>query len=179
MIIKALTVYEPWASLIAINKKKIETRSWCTKYRGPLAIHAAKKIPGDIVFQEPLYSALIPLHNGDGIMFPGHCILAICNLVDCVKITPEFVVGLSTEGRVFGDYTPGRYAWVLEDVHRLKEPIPAKGRQRIWNWDETEHLVSIDPWVVGNTRIWTPQGVLSGKRLTKANDDAIAGLEVA
>lgn len=44
---------------------------------------------------------------------------------------------VDTEGReyVFGDYTPGRYAWILEDVKQLPEPIPAKGHQGLWNWE--------------------------------------------
>jgi hypothetical protein len=36
----------------------------------------------------------------------------------------------------WGDFTPGRYAWLLADVRKLDEPIPAKGRQGLWEWDE-------------------------------------------
>ncbi len=43
---KALSLHQPWASLIAEGMKTIETRPWATKYRGPLAIHAVKKVPG-------------------------------------------------------------------------------------------------------------------------------------
>jgi hypothetical protein len=42
---KALTLWQPWATLIANGTKTIETRSWSTSYRGPLAIHAAAAIP--------------------------------------------------------------------------------------------------------------------------------------
>lgn len=42
---KALTLWQPWASLIALGVKTIETRGWSTNYRGPLAIHAAKRPP--------------------------------------------------------------------------------------------------------------------------------------
>ena len=42
---KAITIWQPWASLIACGAKKYETRSWPTKYRGPIAIHAAAKDP--------------------------------------------------------------------------------------------------------------------------------------
>jgi hypothetical protein len=42
---KAITLHQPWATLVAIEQKKIETRSWPTSYRGPLAIHAAKTMP--------------------------------------------------------------------------------------------------------------------------------------
>ncbi len=39
---KAITLWQPWATLVAIGAKRFETRSWSTHYRGPLAIHAAK-----------------------------------------------------------------------------------------------------------------------------------------
>jgi hypothetical protein len=80
---------------------------------------------------------------------------------------------------VFGDYTLGRFAWMLEDTHRLKGPIPARGKQRLWNWDETEYQVCIDPFIVGDTRIWTPLSVRSGKAVAKPNEDTVMGLEVA
>ena len=44
---KALTLTQPWASLVACGAKTIETRSWRTPYRGPVAIHAAKGFPAD------------------------------------------------------------------------------------------------------------------------------------
>lgn len=44
-MIKAITIHQPWASLIASGDKQYETRGWKTKYRGPLAIHASKKDP--------------------------------------------------------------------------------------------------------------------------------------
>jgi hypothetical protein len=43
---KVLSLTQPWATLAAIGAKKIETRSWSTAYRGPLAIHAAKGLAG-------------------------------------------------------------------------------------------------------------------------------------
>lgn len=40
----ALTLRQPWASLVAIGVKQVETRSWTTAYRGPLAIHSSKRL---------------------------------------------------------------------------------------------------------------------------------------
>jgi hypothetical protein len=34
----------------------------------------------------------------------------------------------------YGDYTPGRYAWILKDVKQI-DPVPAKGHLGLWNWD--------------------------------------------
>lgn len=175
---QALTIYQPWASLKALDEKRIETRSWATSYRGPLAIHAGQKIFIDVCKETPFIEVL----NDHGIVLindlPIGAIIAICNLVDCIKVTPEFISSLSEKEIAFGDYTLGRFAWILEDVHRLKEPIPAKGRQRIWNWVSEPHEVAIDPWVIGDTRIWTPEGIRSGKKLEQEQEDAVKGLEI-
>jgi hypothetical protein len=42
---------------------------------------------------------------------------------------------LSPSEKAFGDYTPGRYAWLLADVRRLPEPIPARGALGLWEWE--------------------------------------------
>ena len=66
---------------------------------------------------------------------PRGAIVATGELVDCIRITPEFVATLSPDELALGDYTPGRYAWKLANVKRLPEPIPAKGKQGLWNWE--------------------------------------------
>lgn len=150
---KTITLWQPWASLIwvaghpdpEVSKlgKHIETRSWATKYRGPLAIHAASKTPGCGIaacFQEPFATILnnAGFFKGKTVSMPCGVVVATCNLVDCVPITPEFVATLSEQERAFGDYTPGRYAWILEDIRQMDNPVPAVGMQRLWNWDETQ-----------------------------------------
>lgn len=137
---KALTLYEPWASLIALGAKKIETRSRPTNYRGPLAIHAGKTIRTefmDLARREPFCSALKPLHkNVNGRWVIGYhfgCVIAIAQLVDCVEIRVDNVP--SGPERYFGDYRRGRYMWILRDVKRLEKPIPARGHQGLWEWD--------------------------------------------
>ena len=193
-MMKAITLYDPWASLVELKQKKYETRDWPTKYRGPLAIHSAKsKHPWhlDFAWDEPFYTALRERHEGSGVWFALGHILAICNLTDCqmvVSLTEEegkpvratLANGLTITGNElsFGDYTPGRYAWKLENTHRLIKPILAKGHQRIWNWDETPHLVAIDPYVCGPTKIWTPKGVISGRQSDTGKEDSMIGLEV-
>lgn len=144
---KALTIYQPWASLIALGAKKIETRSWPTSYRGPLAIHASKAIRTEfmnLAWQDPFYSALKPLHGNVGgsrsIKYPLGCVIAIVQLVDCIEIRPDNVP--TGPERYFGDYTRGRFMWVLRDVKRLKKPIPARGLQRLWEWDAPEDIAN-------------------------------------
>ena len=38
---KAISLLQPWATLVSIGAKRVETRSWRTDYRGPIAIHAS------------------------------------------------------------------------------------------------------------------------------------------
>lgn len=156
--IKALTLWNPWAYLIwvaghpdpGIAKlgKRIETRSWSTTYRGQLAIHSAKKFPGkakERCWYWPFYQALAPAGLVDAHISANEhfkmalgAVIATCNLKDCILITPEFTAGLTSEERAFGDYTPGRFAWILEGVRQLPEPVPAIGRQGLWNWEPPE-----------------------------------------
>src|SRR5258708_5270609 len=63
-VVKALTLWQPWASLIAVGAKTIETRSWSTSYRGPLAIHAAKRKPDTELLEDGWAGEL---YGGDGI----------------------------------------------------------------------------------------------------------------
>ena len=47
---------------------------------------------------------------------------------------------LTDQELAFGDYSAGRYGWILEDLRTFKRPLPAKGWQRIWNWQEPSTL---------------------------------------
>ena len=151
---KAITVWQPWAGAMAAGIKENETRSWATKYRGPIAIHAGKKqipLPWDGVLDDPTWrlfykilgrhginlyyeSGMVPPDNYEYKLKYGE-VIAIAELVDCIRITPEYITTLTPDELALGDYTPGRYAWKLANVQKLPEPIPAKGRQGLWNWD--------------------------------------------
>lgn len=146
MPMKAISLTQPWATLAAINAKRIETRGWKTDYRGPLAIHAAKGWTEEIVrmtmrgepFRSVLAAAGYPLFS----LLPRGAVIATCRLVDCRPITPtskEFGVNgilwlLDDQERAFGDYTPGRWAWLLADMVPLPTPVPARGALGLWPW---------------------------------------------
>ncbi len=195
-MMKSLTLYQPWASLVAMGEKKFETRGWPTNYRGPILIHAGKKpFKTDSYLDRELYPFADALGLPDIYSFdsmPCGSIIAVAELVNCLKIVSrvkvsgnQFFARLENEQDItrnelyFGDYEVGRFAWELANVHRLAEPIRAKGMQRIWNFDETPHQVAIDPWIIGPTKIWTPEGIRSGKRVDSGKEDAVLGLEVA
>lgn len=134
---KALTLWQPWASLIAYGVKTYETRSWTTSYRGPLAIHASKRFDGPeqrLCWHPSFAQVLI----GNGIHKPGElplgAVLCIVDLIDVV--TTESLRGkLSQAEEDFGDYSGGRFAWKLELVKVFNEPIKVGGKQGLWDWD--------------------------------------------
>ncbi|MDB5056154.1 MAG: hypothetical protein JWM44_4204 [Bacilli bacterium] len=140
---KVISIKQPWATLIAIGEKQFETRSWATKYRGELAIHASKKIDKGAIYNTlPIIQALSE-HGIDKFdQLPTGVIIAKCNLVDCLKSLDTWTDGYILEKHTFiyspeyefGDYTPGRYAWKLTEVKQI-EPIPAKGQLGLWNYN--------------------------------------------
>jgi activating signal cointegrator 1 len=140
--VKALSLTQPWASLVAIGAKTYETMSWSTTYRGPLAIAAALKFPRDcqelVVLTQPFVSTL----GTAGLDVPalkalcGH-IIAVVDVVDCVRVQGYLPRSLELtppgeHEESFGDYTAGRYAWALANLRRLPRPVPAKGALGIW-----------------------------------------------
>jgi activating signal cointegrator 1 len=135
---KVLSLTQPWASLVALGEKRIETRSWATNYTGLLAIHAAKRYPGwakSLEATEPFRSSLRVPHGQYA--YPElNCgnVLCIVKLMGC-RLTIDVVNQISDTERAFGDYSPGRYAWFLEFVERLENPLPAKGHLGLWEWD--------------------------------------------
>jgi len=137
---KAITIKQPWASLIALGEKKFETRSWQTKHRGQIAIHAGKSVDKKAcetfaeVFKEHGIKTVDEL--------PVGAVIGTVNLIDCHKVINEFPIeawttGPNIRGRefYFGDYTEGRYAWELSNLQVLAEPVPAKGKLSLWEWD--------------------------------------------
>ena len=137
---KALTIQQPWATLVAIGAKRIETRSWRTSYRGPLAIHAAKGFPKWArqfttapVCYETVRRFTAAQGSGTFPAYPTGVVLATCTLVDCVPI--RGVEPVSELERAFGDYSDGRYAWMLANVVPLPTPISAKGALGLWEWE--------------------------------------------
>ena len=125
---KAITIKEPWASMIACGFKHIETRSWSTKYRGRIAIHAGKgKPPKEWAEHVPDMMEMV------GDIHPG-CVIAYADLVDCKPITSELIdeVKRNNTEYISGFYEVGRFAFVLENVERVA-PMEAKGKLGIWN----------------------------------------------
>jgi len=124
--VKAFTVYQPYAYAIVAGLKGYETRPRRTHIRGRVAVHAAKGNPQFVTLAVDMaLPETMKLHYG--------AVLGTVEIVDCVPV--EALIGtLSERERVLGDYTPGRFAWVLKNPVMFDRPIPARGFQGWWNW---------------------------------------------
>ena len=118
-MIRALSLRQPWASLVADGRKTIETRTWRTRYRGTLAIHASARPHDDL---------------------PTGGIIAIARLYDCRPMTAD------DEAQACIPLYDGAYAWLLADVQPV-ELIPCKGMLGLWTPSEevTQMLPEIQP----------------------------------
>lgn len=135
---KAITVWQPWATLLATGQKHNETRSWKTSYRGEILIHAAKTDHSGILLHIPMEELKHFQDAGVVNKLPTGTIIGKANLVDCFQIDEAYRKKLQRENPselAFGDYTIGRYAWVMADAILFNKPIPAKGKQGLWNWE--------------------------------------------
>jgi len=114
---KAISLKQPWASLIAIGRKTIETRTWATNYRGKLLIVASKT-----------FDKNYPLKNFAEIFYqvPLGKAVAIVNLIDCRLMKKE------DEEKAMCSCSSGRYAWILSDI-KSTESFPVKGQLGLYD----------------------------------------------
>lgn len=125
---KAISLWQPWASAVAWGHKLNETRHWTTTYRGEIAIHAAKRWTAD----EQSYARHFWRITGDGRFWkpmPLGAIVALARIVAVIRVEDAYPSRIEAE---FGNYEPGRFAWVLRDVIAI-DPIPYRGRQGLFD----------------------------------------------
>ena len=145
---KTISLWQPWASAIAAGLKTIETRSWPTKYRGQLAIHAAKRdtqeekdfwldnvLESD--FRELYGHAFLTVGIQKYSDLPHGAIVAICEIYSCLPtealVGGEIANEVEKEG---GNFSPLRYGWQLRNIEPLAIPVPCIGRQGFFDWDQ-------------------------------------------
>ena len=137
---KVLSITEPFATLIKEKRKKIETRSWKTDYRGELYIHAsATKISKELIKRKELMALV------DNTLLNFGNIICKCHLVDCIYMNEEYVNKMKKDNYqeyICGEYKEGRYAWILEDIEVI-EPIKSKGQLNIWNYYNEYEIMNL------------------------------------
>lgn len=131
---KVLTIRQPWASLIMAGLKEYEFRSWKTNYRGEVLIHAGKTIDREA---EKRLKKYLPDK------LPTGKILGKVNLMDCIKVTPQFLSELRKVNpdiyakSVFKE----EYAWNVKVLEKFDKPIAIKGKLGLWNYSDKEKRI--------------------------------------
>lgn len=118
---RALSLWQPWASLIYDERKKIETRHWEMLHRGPLAIHAAMKVDKDACRQFAY----------DPLTIPRGAMLCIVNVMGCVRFPHPLAPPDD-----YGDFEEGRFGILMRMLNKFDLPVRVKGHQGIWYWNE-------------------------------------------
>jgi hypothetical protein len=133
---KALSLLQPWATLYAHGKKRFETRSWDTTFRGRFVIHASGRLTiaaAALCYREPFHSALLECGVKDlEVDLPFGAILGIADLKRTWK-TSEIAPSLSEMELAFGNYEPRRYAFETDPVAVLEQPITCGGHLDFWD----------------------------------------------
>lgn len=132
---KALSLHQPWASLVVHGLKAEETRGPRSPqaYRGPLLIHAAKVLDAEVYarlwndFMDVRYA--LPCHAS----MPLGAIVGRVNVAEIRVMTADLIAGMSERERAFGDWQPGRFAWRLTDARAVCPPINVRGRQGLFD----------------------------------------------
>ena len=150
----AITLHQPGASLITLGVKTVETRAWPAAARlvgQTVAIHAGKRVvrKSGVTVENEMWA-----HLGEDWhrAIPAGVVLVTAALVGMARVervdphADLAVHDLSTEvgcavglGQTridpWGDFSPGRWLWLLADVEALANPAPAIGHQSFWHWN--------------------------------------------
>lgn len=141
--IKALTLWQPWASAMCAGLKTVETRSWSTTHRGPLAIHASARTvtAADMGLVRALGRALrldVARSNPKALAdaLPRGAVLGVVELVDVVPMhqVSKLADVMTAQEMSWGDWKPDRFAWICRPLVWFTAPFPAKGAQQLWTW---------------------------------------------
>lgn len=132
-----LTIRQPYATLIMLGVKQLETRSWQTSYRGPLVIHAAAtgaRVYADQLRRLEKRLGLMPtvLMGQD---YPLGALLGVVELVECLPISQALIAALTPIEKALGWYSDPGFVWDLARAGRVRfaQPIPCGGRQGLWS----------------------------------------------
>lgn len=143
---KALSLWQPWATLIVVGAKRIETRDWgppFAVYGERIAIHATRGVgpAGEAAFRrlcdsQPFHASLAAAGYGRADELPRGAVVGTVRLARASRIDTASARELEERNPrefAFGNYAPGRWAWVLEDPQRLEPPLETGGQRKLWD----------------------------------------------
>ena len=121
---KAITIKQPWASLIINGYKKYEFRTWKTNYRGKVLIHAGLSIEKENIER---FKHL-------NLNYDFGCIIGEAEIVDCIFVDDKFKEELiKIDNEVYKNSSG--YGFKLENIVKYEEPIYCKGKLSFWEYD--------------------------------------------
>jgi hypothetical protein len=140
---KCLTLTQPWASLVMLGEKRIETRRQLFKHRGLLWIHASRAL--DVAaWTDPTFREILDAHGVTNVdQVPLGRVLGSVEVIDGCRFTdqpfPDCLPAdwpriARAEGH-FGNYAFGRAGLLLTDPKPLASPIVTRGMNGLWNWN--------------------------------------------
>ena len=125
---KVITIKQPWATLIAKGYKEYEFRTWKTKYRGDILIHAGKQINKKLIEKFKSYN----------LEYPTGKIIAKARLTDCVEVNDTFRKKVIPKNPLVYDGIKDKswngYAFKLENITEIK-PVDINGKLSLWDYD--------------------------------------------
>lgn len=141
---KVISLLQPWATLVVIGAKQIETRSWNTKHRGDLLIHASKKMSQeqiDLTHSEPFWNVLQHLEELPLGKIIGKVVLEETARTESLlslfqnKLKFRWLASLNVDNeKAFGDFSSGRWGWILSKPEAFKQPVQINGNRGLWNF---------------------------------------------
>ena len=132
LIIPALSVRQPYASLVAAGFKSFYASNWAPRYRGVLAIHASKGVDKPALDDQRVTLLLITAGITATWDLPRGGVVALARLHTILTRDVAYNKLGARERLLLGD---GSFIWWLRSVVRLPNPIPARGRFGLWEWE--------------------------------------------
>ena len=145
-MVKVISVWSPWSSLIVAGFKKVETRSWpapkaLVGTRIAIAATKALKAAQIAAYGEPQFQQFYCQTRLPGLdSLPRGAILGTVILAACEPMTEAMIQATEPQERMFGIWEQGRYAWILDDPQPLAKPIPVRGSQGVWVWQDDDQM---------------------------------------
>lgn len=145
---KAITIIQPWATLLATGTKQFETRSWNTNQRGLFAIHASKRTKvSDAAFSalyDEIHEVFDHLHLSSPNDLAYGAVVGAARLVACHS-TDELWKNVTETELNLGDWSPNRFAWDFREAYLLPTALPYRGQQGIWEFPDALLYKAVQP----------------------------------